>query len=253
MKEYMEKLINENSVELQQLQNRISYLLIELEKQNEIIEKMQRNTARDENIFSPRSVNILNEESIMIEKNKRDSIKQEIDYVSGKIEKLLEKKKEHEKVLSEIDLKSENIINETVDTIVINNTSDEMNNIEDKDYTNYKIKSIVNNNENNNINNNTKSNINSNANNDILYNNNNINNDTYKENDSENSIYDCDDKNKKLDEIADDNHMKVAESLSDVLKSLDLALALLNGDKNKCKNELKKIKRTLKMCIEEIK
>ena len=74
MKEYMKKLINENSAELQRLQNRISYLLIELEKQNEIIDKMQRNTARDENIFSPRSANMLNEESLMIEKNKKGII-----------------------------------------------------------------------------------------------------------------------------------------------------------------------------------
>ncbi len=267
MKEYMEKLINENSVELQQLQNRISYLLIELEKQNERIEKIQRNSARDENIFSPRSVNILNEESIMIEKNKRDSIKQEIDYVSAKIEKLFEKQKEYEKVLCEIDSKSENVIEdnnieerklinittdikECIDTIVINNTSDKVNDNKEENNTNSNIKSNVNNNINDNIN----DNINSKSNNEInsnINNNNIINNDENRVKDLENSLYVC--SHKQLDEIPENNQMKLAETLSEVLKSMDIALALLNGDKNKCKNELKKIKRTLKMCIEEIK
>ena len=47
--------------------------------------------------------------------------------------------------------------------------------------------------------------------------------------------------------------INLMETLYDISKSVDLALALLNGDKNKCKNELKKIKRTLKKYIEEIK
>ena len=64
---------------------------------------MQRYAGRDENIFSPRTLNVIDGENLKKEKDKEALIQQEIEYVRREIEKLFEKQNEYGKVLSEIE------------------------------------------------------------------------------------------------------------------------------------------------------
>lgn len=245
MKEYMEKLISENSEELQRLQDRISYLLVEQEKQNEIIEKVQRYTGRDESIFSPRTLHIIDGESLKKEKDKEALIQQEIEFVRREIVKLFEKQNEYGKVLSEIENKKTE--NKEVDYKEINSKGIENKQIYNQESYDQEINGQVMSKEKIDCENisisdaidegDVSEKIEENA--EVLENNADLKN-----------VIKCE---KKESKISDEKMEMLMESLTDVSKSVDIALALLNGDKNKCRNELKKIKRTLKMCIEVIK
>ena len=229
MKEYMEKLMTENSDELQQLQNRMNYLMEEWRKQNAVVEKILRHTRRDENIFSPRTANIIDEEKILIEKNKENSIKQEIEYVREKIETLIIKQEEYETVIrgmKEKELNEKKIVIEEIENagkqIDDNDTANDVHNDADKkDYT-INIENAINN---------------------IVDKMQDISEVPAEEEKSERNQ--ANEKNLEKEYLCN--------VLSEVVKSVDVSLALLNGDKNKCRSELKKIKKTLKECLEEIK
>lgn len=235
----MEKLLIENSDELQQLQNRMNYLMIEWERQDRVIEKIQRHTGRDENIFSPRTANEINEEKIQAEKKKGDSIKQEIECVREKIESLLVKQEEYENVLKGLK-KHDDSSSENEEGEIGKEIGKEIEKI---------IKNVMNAPENIKNQNEAKDQDDINEYDTVI----NLDDDYAKSQDDIEGKSDTKNKEEIYDQKHNDVLPELEMKLTDISKMVDIALALLNGDKNKCKNELKKVKKELKECIDKIK
>lgn len=109
IKEYINKLLDENNQDLRTLEKQMKDLLGELSCAEEWSETLQVQNHSQINIFSPRNMDTeigakIEKSTISIQK-----IKKEIEYVRDLIETHLKKKDEYEKMLSEIDNSEESV------------------------------------------------------------------------------------------------------------------------------------------------
>lgn len=110
IKEYINKLLEENNQDLEKLEKQIKDLLGELSCAEEWSESLQISSNEQKNIFSPRNIDTeietkMEKASISIQK-----INKEIEYVKDLIETHLKKKDEYQRMLDELENPTENVL-----------------------------------------------------------------------------------------------------------------------------------------------
>ena len=196
IKDYINKMLEDNREELEKQEIVMNNLLIELESSQKQLLQLRREKSTDKNLFSPRNYDF--EADIKIEKarDKIEKTKNEIEYTRERIETFLKKKKEFELLLEEATECSNEIENNTKDTM--DNSIEKVLSCE---------KSCI------------------------------ITDTVNKECNSNENVFNI---NNSLD------------FLKEVYKKIEISLALLNSDKNKCKIELKSVLKLLKDTVVKI-
>lgn len=166
IREYIDKLCDENNQTLNNLEKQMRDLLNELSSAEQWSESLQRENNAHTNIFSPRNIDTEIDQKIEKAVDSVSKIKQQIEYLRDLMETHLQKKAEYEKLLSELENSQERVIVPEEKT-----------------------------------------------------------------------------------EISKDEFKKI---LSALYSKTELCLALLNGDKNRCKRELNNMKQEIKKYAEEI-
>lgn len=103
IKEYIDKLSDDNQAELSGLEKQMRELLDELTYAQEWQESLQRENNSQTSIFSPRSLDEDIEQNLENVQNKISRIKQQIEYTRELIETHLKKKNEYQTLKIEID------------------------------------------------------------------------------------------------------------------------------------------------------
>lgn len=103
IKEYIDKLSNDNQSELSNLEKQMRELLDELTYAQEWQESLQKENSSQTNIFSPRSFDENIEQDLENVQSKINRIKQRIEYTRELIETHLKKKNEYQTLIQEID------------------------------------------------------------------------------------------------------------------------------------------------------
>lgn len=102
IKEYIDKLSQENEQELEKYNNQMQKLIEELEDAKQYLEDLQKQSNVQINIFSPRNIDDTMEEKLETARKHVLKIEEEIEQTKGLIEALVEKKKEYEVLEKEI-------------------------------------------------------------------------------------------------------------------------------------------------------
>lgn len=102
IKEYIDKLSQENEQELEKYNNQMQKLMEELEDAKQYLEDLQKQNNVQINIFSPRNIDDTMEEKLKTAKEHVLKIEEGIEQTKGLIEALVEKKKEYEVLEKEI-------------------------------------------------------------------------------------------------------------------------------------------------------
>lgn len=210
--QYIENLLLETNEDIERFQYQLAGLMEELNYSQEKREKLQRERNKDSNIFSPRSMTSAMDEKLDKAKEEVKNINQQVEYIREKIENSTKKKLEYETLLAELEKKDEK-------SNISNEEKGQAANT-DSDAATELINSM----------------------NSYFdqYKNNMVQNE--KDNDSEVNI--------SIKETEDVTEIK--EFLQKIYKSTEICLALINGDKNRCRNELKKMKNEIKRFSEGI-
>lgn len=101
LKEYIESLYDSNKEKLEELEKQLQKLMNDLVCAEEWLETVQKEQNTDQNIFSPRRRADGGHEKVDAAQMNLDSIKQKIEYVREKIEDSVKKKYEIENLLEE--------------------------------------------------------------------------------------------------------------------------------------------------------
>lgn len=231
IKEYINKLSDENRQDLEKLEKQMKDLLQELSCAEEWSESLQIQNNSQRNIFSPRNVDTEIESKIEKTQLSIQKIRKEIEYVRDLIETHIKKKEEYEQLLSEIEdsekngqyilkEKSESSVGQSAEESIIESIGkseniDEFENISKGEKT------------------------------DKFENTGKFEN-TDKSRDNE-QIKVTDDSPQQ-----DSPKEYFLDILSEIYSKTERCLALLNSDRNRCKKELLEIKTKIKKCAEEI-
>lgn len=101
LKEYISNIKNENDNKLASLEREMQELVNDLNCTEKILEKLQREKKLDTNIFSPRTIDMHSSEKIENTQSKVNEIKRKIEYVSLMIEDALKQKNELNQIAEE--------------------------------------------------------------------------------------------------------------------------------------------------------
>lgn len=221
VKDYIKRLLAANREEGENLEKQIQSLQNDLEKSLQWLDKIKREIKIEDNIFSPRSYSAEVDEKLEEAQRESDRIKTELKYMRERMESCLQKTQEYESLLAEVEEKDEIKIesegtSEDNFEIKSKRTAQDKLEIENKEETEDKQK--IDDKESTEVKQIAKNNIGKDKN--------------------ENTAEEKENENKIQREILDD--------LAVVYKKIEYSLALLNGDKNRCKNELKSTLRLLK-------
>lgn len=228
IKEYILKLINENSEDLEKLEKQMKDMLGELSCAEEWSETLQIESNSQKNIFSPRNADP--EINTKIEKatNSVQKIKKEIEYIRDLIETHLKKREEYAKMLSEIE-NSEKIYH-------AEKHEREKNEFSDTD----KSKKIKTENADSNLNKEKYPHL----------------KDEQKECEKRNLDGDIAETEKSMESAGYINFKEQTEEMKAFLSNLysktEVCLACLISDKNRCKKELNEMKNIIKKYAKEL-
>lgn len=232
--QYIENLLLETNEDLERFQYQLADLMEELKYSQEKQEKLQRERNRDSNIFSPRSMTFAMDEKLDKAKEEVKSINQQVEYIREKIENSTKKKLEYETLLDELEKKEEKNgsekKNESADAEEEKNEGFGKAAELKKTMSSYFERFT-----NENSQKEKDSSLNQKS-------ENNKTEETQGKTASEQNVYEK--------ETIDAAQLK--NFLQNIYKSTEICLALVNGDKNRCKNELKKMKTEIKRFSEEI-
>ena len=227
IKEYINKLSDENRQDLEKLEKQMKDLLQELSCAEEWSESLQIQNNSQRNIFSPRNVDTEIESKIEKTQLSIQKIRKEIEYVRDLIETHIKKKEEYEQLLSEIEDSEKNgqyILKEKSESSVGQSAEESIGKSENID-------------------------------------------EFEKTDKFENTgKFEHTGELKNTDKSKDNEQIKVTDEspqqdsskeyflniLSEIYSKTERCLALLNSDKNRCKKELLEIKTKIKKCAEEI-
>lgn len=145
IKEYINKLSDDNQEELSGLEKQMRELLDELTYAQEWQESLQKKSSSQTSIFSPRSLDENIEENLENVQNKISRINQQIEYTRELIETHLKKKSEYTTLMLEIDSSIEKISNNsTIDSDVNTDISIDREESKQDVFDAAKVKSLLN-------------------------------------------------------------------------------------------------------------
>lgn len=178
LKEYIDKLYQNNEEELDKLEKQMKEAMSDLESAKGWLEELQKESNIQINIFSPRNIDDQLDEKLQNAQNKVLEANNQIDYIRELIETHIKKRKEYEQLLKEAEIQPEEV--------------------------------------------------------------------------SDHSITDEKAEEKEDNEKTDKSSAEIKQFLNDIYRKTEICLALLNGDKNRCKTELNDIRRMIKKFANEI-
>lgn len=240
VKDYIERLILEEEEEIEKLQTQMKKSLAELQSSQEWLENLQREKNIDYNIFSPRKFDAEADEKIEKARTAVREHDQNVEYIRRQIESHVKRNQEYLKMQEEdagLNADACNEINKETDTsteaikemtdVLIEETIKEAADT----LTEEAMKKAAN------------ESINEEA--------------DVSKNRSVNEATDAS-KGEVTNEIIDTeaekerNKTELLTFLKKIYKKTEISLALLNGDKNKCKNEMKNIMHEIKKYVSEL-
>ena len=104
LKEYIDKLNQDNDEELVKLENQMKKAVSELESAQGWLEELQKENNVQINIFSPRNIDDQLEQKMQAAQSKVSEANYQIDYIRELIETHLKKQKEYELLLKEAEV-----------------------------------------------------------------------------------------------------------------------------------------------------
>ncbi len=219
IKEYIEKLQSENEEKINDLEQEMQELVNDLSCAERVIEEMRQEKCLDTNIFSPRAMNSRIDETISEKQEKIRELKQRMEYVAQMIEECMNIRLEYMKLHEELeqDGTGKTDIEDpiTKENIIGNDTANE------------------NSNDNSNENSNDEPNVESRE---IL-------------NVDDNKISDLElntDPHDNLNESSNLDLNEIVSFLDIIYHKTETSLALLNGNKNRCRTELRSCMKLIK-------
>ncbi len=226
LKEYIQGLQDENDKKISDLQREMQELTEDLTCSEHMMEELQREKRLDTNIFSPRAQNLKLDEHIAEKKEEIRQIKQKMEYVTKMIEENLHTREEYQKLEDEIENEKSSheeiadIKSEMIRPADAEESNEEKNKYEDEDLNHLLDDSI------------TSESISGNSQQKMMF--------TEKEQTSNSNDLAVDSENFCL------NKEELQNFLNTLYQKTETSLAFLNGNKNRCRGELKNCLKMIK-------
>lgn len=255
VKEYINELLLENNEELLRQEKQMKELLDSLDSARHWLEILQAEKNADRNIFSPRAMDTDIREKIEEAQNNIKKIDQDIEYVRSFIETHIKKREEYERLLQELDTFSDNSVPQNAEKKdPVNDTLQNEEQKPEQDSAGQDSQQNPGQDPDHNQKQGSKWNPDQNFKQDSEY--------GSEKNPEEVSKQDPE----KSDEeqktgVQNDQNLQNGQKtleltidfLSEIYRKTEICLALLNGDKNKCRNELKSLKNMIRNAVDDLK